>query len=82
MNTHIITFKPGGTAHCLWNEALPLQELGRLDLQRASTIEFNHTAQVWEVRLASVPEGVAFAHTSRESCLHWERNTLNALLEL
>lgn len=82
MNAHIITFGTDGTAHCFWTEAVPLQELGRLDLQRAGTVEFNHTTQVWEVRLASDPDAVAFTHPSRETCLNWERNTLNALLEM
>lgn len=83
MNTHPavqITFATNGTARCLWTEAVPLRELGRLDIQRASTVEFNPTGQVWEVRLASHPEAVGFAHPSRETCLHWERNTLHALL--
>lgn len=76
----IITFAPDGTGYCLWTEALPLWELGRLDIQRASTIEFNPAKQEWEVRLASTPEAVAFSHPSRDTCLNWERNTLNALL--
>ena len=79
MNTILFTLH--GTAHCLWTEALPLQELGRLAVQRASTIEFNHPAQRWEVRLATAPEAVAFSHPSRETCLNWERNTLNTLLD-
>jgi hypothetical protein len=78
MNT--ITFARDGTARCLWTEAVPLQELGRLARQRASTVEFNHLTQVWEVRLASAPDAVAFARISREACLNWERRTLNALL--
>jgi hypothetical protein len=77
---NIMTFDIHGTAHCLWNEAVPLQELGRLEMKRAATIEFNSTTQVWEVRLASAPEAVAFAHPSRETCLHWERN--HALLQM
>ncbi len=76
----IITFAPDGTARCLWTEALPLNEIGRLDIQRASTVEFDLTTQQWEVRLASNPEVVAFSHSSRETCLQWERNTINALL--
>lgn len=80
MNTETITFAPDGTIHCLWTEAVPLQELGRLAMQRASTVEFNHSTQVWEVRLGSAPDAVAFAHPSRETCLNWERRTLNALL--
>ena len=80
MNHHIMIFGTGGTARCLWTEAVPLQELGRLDVQRASTVEFNPTKQVWEVRLASAPDTVAFGHASRETCLQWERSQINALL--
>ena len=77
---HIITFAPDGTARCLWTEAVPLRELGRLGIQRASTVEFNAATQEWEVRLVSSPETVAFSHQSREACLAWERNTLNTRL--
>jgi len=80
MNTHTISFNRDGTARCLWTEAVPLQELGRLDIQRASTVEFNVAEQTWEVRLASGLGVVAFSHPSRETCLNWERKTLNALL--
>ena len=75
---HSITFNLNGTAHCLWTEAVPIQQLGQLELHRASAIEFNGTAQVWEVRLASAPATVVFADASRETCLHWERATLDS----
>jgi hypothetical protein len=32
MNNHTISFNTDGTAHCLWTEALPLHELGRLEI--------------------------------------------------
>jgi hypothetical protein len=76
MKPHIITIAPDGTVRCLWTDAIPLQVLGRLTLQRASTIEFDPAAQRWEVRLASKPEVVAFSHASRETCLDWERGAL------
>jgi hypothetical protein len=78
MNTtnHIITFARDGTASCLWSEAVPLQELGLLNIHRASTIEFNPAKQRWEVRLESNPGAVAFSHVSRAICLHWEREAL------
>ena len=78
MNTtnHVITFAADGTARCLWTEAVPLQELGRLQVDRASQVEFNSAAQMWEVRLASNPGVVAFSHSSRAVCLHWEREAL------
>ena len=76
MKPHIITIAPDGTVRCLWTDAIPLQALGRLTLQRASTIEFDPTAQRWEVRLASNPGAVVFSHASRETCLDWERGAL------
>ena len=77
---HVITFAPDGTARSLWTEALPLRELGQLEIQRASTVEFNAATQQWEARLTSNPEAAAFSHPSRETCLQWERNSINALL--
>jgi hypothetical protein len=78
MTHYIITFAPDGTAQ--WNDAVPLHELGRLEIQRASTVEFDPAKQQWAVRLASNSDTVAFSHPSRETCLQWERNTLDALL--
>ena len=40
-----ITIAPDGTAQCLWTEAVPLHELGRLKLQRACSIEFDNPVQ-------------------------------------
>ena len=80
MSEHVIAFAPDGTARCLWTEAVPLHELGRLDIQRASTVEFDPSKQEWQVRLASHPDLVAFSDPSKETCLQWERKTLNALL--
>jgi len=78
MNTtnHVITFNPNGTAHCLWTEAVPLNELGLLNVHRAAVIEFNQKEQMWEVRLTSNPDTVAYSHVSRAICLHWEREAL------
>jgi hypothetical protein len=41
MNINIL-FNLDGTDQGLWSEALPLHELGRLQITRASTIEFNN----------------------------------------
>ena len=79
-NDIVITFAPDGAGRCLWTEAVPLHELGRLDIQGAIAVEFEPSKQEWEVRLASEPDVVAFSHPSRETCLDWERNTINALL--
>jgi hypothetical protein len=73
MNVNI-SFKPDGTAQCLWTEALPLHELGRLEIDRASNIEFNNATQHWEVK--DRKGKVRFIARSRSSCLEWEQQNL------
>ena len=69
-----ITFAPDGTAHCLWTEAVPLHELGRLEIRRASNIEFNNTTQQWEIK--DRKGKVRFFAKSRSACLEWEHENL------
>ncbi len=66
MNT-TISFDIDGIARCLWTEALPLHELGRLEITRASNIEFNNTTQHWEVK--DRRGKVRFFAKSRSACL-------------
>jgi hypothetical protein len=75
MNTQI-SFKPDGTAQCLWTEALPLHELGRLEITRASHIEFNNSTQHWEVK--DLKDKVRFISKSRAACLDWEQQNLQS----
>ena len=77
MIPHTITFSLDGTASCLWTEAVPLHELGRLEVQRASMAEFNEASQLWEVRLISDQNTIAFSNASREACLAWENHHFN-----
>lgn len=76
MNT-VIDIDTAGTARCLWTETIPLADIGLLEITRASNVEFNPAEQAWEVRLASDPARVAFAHPSRAACIAWEIETLN-----
>jgi hypothetical protein len=69
-----ISFTPEGTVHCLWTEALPLHELGRLQVTRAGNVEFNNATQQWEVR--DTRRKVRFIAKSRSSCLEWEQKNL------
>jgi len=71
-----IQFNPDGTAICLWTEALPLHELGRLEITRASNIEFNNTTQHWEV--IDSRGRMRFFARSRSACLEWEHQNLQA----
>jgi len=72
--TTTISFRPDGTALCLWTEALPLHELGRLEITRASTIDFSSGAQQWEVK--DQQGRVRFFAKSRSACLEWEQQNL------
>ena len=69
-----IQFNPDGTAHCLWTEAVPLHELGRLEITRASHIEFNNSTQHWEVK--DQKGRVRIIAKSRSACLEWEQQNL------
>ena len=72
-----ISFTPEGTAHCLWTEALPLHEIGRLQITRASDIEFNNSTQQWEVK--DQRGHIRFFSKSRSVCLEWEQQNLQPL---
>ena len=77
MNMNIqVSFNPDGTAHCLWTEALPLHELGRLEIHRVTNIEFNNMTQQWEVK--DLGGKVRFIAKSRAACLEWEQVNLQA----
>ena len=71
-----IIFTPDGRARCLYHEAIDLTRIGRLTMQRATTIEFDDARQLWIVRN---PDGrEMFTHPSRQTCLNWEREHLEA----
>ncbi len=74
MNTHTISFTPDDTAFCLWTEAVPLHELGRLEIHRAGNIEFNNATQHWEVK--DQKGRVRFFAKSRSACLDREQRNL------
>ena len=75
MNT-TISFQKDGTAHCLWTEAVPLHEIGRLEIHRVSNLEFNNTTQHWEVK--DQKNRVRYFSRSRSACLEWEQQRFNA----
>ncbi len=79
MDPIIITIAPNGTARCLWTETLPLQELGRLDVQRAYSVEFDNAAQAW--RVFDAMGDCLYCSPSRQTCLVWEAKHVNWLLE-
>ena len=70
----VITFAPDGTARCLWTEAVPLHKLGRLEINRASNIDFDNARQQWVVKDRN--RKVRFFSGSRIACQEWEQQNL------
>ncbi len=71
----VLHFQPDGTGAGLYTEAIDLQQIGVLDVSRASEIEFNPDTQQWEVFDYT---GVrVFTDLSRGTCLRWEREYFN-----
>ena len=64
----------------LHTDVIDLAEIGKLDIKRASNIEFNNRTAMWEVELFGWG-GPVYSNTSREECLKWERQYINNLLE-
>jgi hypothetical protein len=67
----VITFTPEGTGRCLYTELIDLASIGRLEITRASTIEFNNQHQRWQVK--DRRGRVRYFARSRAACLAWER---------
>ena len=71
----VLHFQPDGTGAGLYTEAIDLQQIGVLDVSRASEIEFNPDTQQWEV--FDYTGTRVFSDPSREACLRWERRHFN-----
>ena len=71
----VLTFEPNGVVSCLHTDAIPLQAIGTLQVERATTIEFNPTTQQWEVKDGD--GAILFTNPSRSCCLAWEIEHFN-----
>lgn len=79
MNMETIIINAEGKVRCLWTEAVPLHGLGPLHIQRAYSVEFDNRAQAW--RVFDEEGDCLFCSPSRDTCLAWERQHLNWVLE-
>jgi len=75
MNTVTLAILPDGTVQGLYTEVLDLSALGRLRIQRASSIEFDNPAQLW--RVFDRCGRCIHSSASRQQCLDWEREHFN-----
>ncbi len=69
---------PDGTVRTLWNDALALQELGRVSTQRASSVEWDVARQAW---VARTPDGRELACSPvRADVIRAEAEALQAVI--
>lgn len=73
--TAILTIDHQGTVTGLYTELIELSQLGRLEITRATNIEFNPTLQQWEVQAND--GAILFTNPSRSCCLAWELDRFN-----
>jgi len=76
---HVMNVGPDGSIECLHTDALPLGDIGSLTVRRASSVDFNESTQLWEVRWPG-SDAIAFSNPSRSVCIGWEVETINAQL--
>ena len=70
---------PDGTIQGVYTEAVDLSTLGVLAIRRATSIEFDNRTQAW--RVFDGYGDCLYCSPSRETCLNWERQHLNWVLE-
>lgn len=76
----LLVFTDEGEVTCLWTDAIPLQELGKCEVTRASTVEFNGETGEWDVRWAGDESKVVYSNPDRGACIAWEHREFNLKL--
>jgi len=62
-----------GSIKALNHDDFPFQELGKMTVERASTIEFDHTKQRWTV-CDTNGNILSDHHVTRAGAIAWEQN--------
>lgn len=75
MNLTLLQILEDGTVRGLYAEAIDLTSLGTLQVERASTIEFENRVQLW--RVFNRQGQCLYSSPSRAECLRWEQEYLS-----
>ena len=70
-----LTFHADGRVTGLYTELIDLHRLGRLHVERFTTIEFSDKLQQWCVN--DTQGRTLYSHPSRRQCLSWEQDHFN-----
>lgn len=70
-----LTVHGDGRVTGLYTEAIDLHRLGRLHVERFTTIEFSDEHQQWCV--SDTNGRTLYSHPSRHQCLSWEHEHFN-----
>jgi len=73
-----VTFSPNGTGHCLYTDAIDLGQIGVLQIERATRIDYDNTKGAWRVYDIG-DDFPMFSAPTRAQCLEWERLHLESL---
>ncbi len=76
--TATLIFGTDGVGRGLYTDAIDLRQLGVLQVERATTIEFDNTDQLWRVRDTEGRE--LFSSARRDFCLEWEQRVFSESL--
>jgi hypothetical protein len=74
----VLCVRPDATIEGLHQDALNLEDLGDLEVKRASAVEFDPTRRQWVVEDAATGKEL-FAHAKRDVCIQWEVEHFSAL---
>lgn len=70
MDEIVVLLYPDGRTKCLWTDEIDLHQIGKLSVERASSVEFNPTPQEWEI---ITPDGIVRgSHPSRAVAIEME----------
>ena len=72
-----------GSVRCVYTEAVDLSEIGKLYIDRASHVEFDHASQCWTVTWTEASEmrrSDCAKFLTRTEALRWEEEQLIAAM--